>query len=482
MISLSTYNPKDVFTYFEKICTIPRESGNTKAISDYCVRFAKKHNLQWYQDRLNNVIITKEATKGYESSDALILQGHLDMVCEKEPDKVFDFAKDPIEPIVNGDIITANGTTLGADNGIAIAMTLALLADDTLDHPKIEALFTVDEETGMDGAFGIDCSKLTGHKLINLDSEYEGVLMCSCAGGINAELTIPVQRSTVSKSTITIEIDNLTSGHSGVEINKGRANANVLISRLLYHLIREYEFALVDISGGVKDTAIAAHSTATIALDDSQLQKVQNSILKYIAIFKSEYATTEPNMDIHISEQNTDKVHALTVESTKNILALLVSIPDSVQEMSVDMPELVQTSLNFGLLRLEGESLKTVNSIRSAMTTQKHMILEKLEALSFLAGGTCATEGDYPGWAFKPNSDLRNTICKAYKSITGREPSAEAVHAGIECGLFADRIKGFDGVSLGPTMGEVHTPKEFLSISSVERTYDLLKAILKESK
>ncbi|MGF6376055.1 dipeptidase D [Clostridiales Family XIII bacterium PM5-7] len=479
---LSTYNPKDVFAYFEKICSIPHESGNTKAISDYCVDFAKEHDLQWYQDDLNNIIITKEATKGYENADTLILQGHLDMVGEKEKDKVFDFSKDPIEPIVNGDIITANGTTLGADNGIAVAMSLALLADDSLSHPKIEALFTVDEETGMDGAFGLDCSKLTGHKLINLDSEYEGVLMCSCAGGIDANIEVPIQRGSASKSTITIEINNLTSGHSGVEIDKGRANANVLIARLLYGLMKKYEFSLVNLQGGNKATAIAAQSKATIAVDDSAIDKMLEDISAFGAIFKTEYATTEPNMSVAASKESAHDVNPLTMASTKQIVSLLVSIPDAVQEMSVDMPGLVQTSLNFGILALEDDKLKTLNCIRSAMTTQKQMILERLEALAFLAGGTCESGGDYPGWAFRPNSDLRDTICKAYKSITGKDMAVEAVHAGIECGLFADNIKDFDGVSLGPTMGEVHTPKEFLSISSVERTYDLLKAVLKESK
>lgn len=479
---LSTYNPKDVFAYFEKICSIPHESGNTKAISDYCVDFAKEHDLQWYQDDLNNIIITKEATKGYENADTLILQGHLDMVGEKEKDKVFDFSKDPIEPIVNGDIITANGTTLGADNGIAVAMSLALLADDSLSHPKIEALFTVDEETGMDGAFGLDCSKLTGHKLINLDSEYEGVLMCSCAGGIDANIEVPIQRGSASKSTITIEINNLTSGHSGVEIDKGRANANVLIARLLYGLMKKYEFSLVNLQGGNKATAIAAQSKATITVDDSAIEKMMEDISACGAIFKTEYTTTEPNMSIEVSKESAHDVNPLTMASTKQIVSLLVSIPDAVQEMSVDMPGLVQTSLNFGILALEDDKLKTLNCIRSAMTTQKQMILERLEALAFLAGGTCQSGGDYPGWAFRPNSDLRDTICKAYKSITGKDMAVEAVHAGIECGLFADNIKDFDGVSLGPTMGEVHTPKEFLSISSVERTYDLLKAVLKESK
>lgn len=479
---LTNYEPKNVFAYFEKICSIPRGSGNTDAIADYLVQFAKDRDLDSYRDAANNIIIRKKGSAGYENADTIILQGHHDMVCEKDQDLDFDFTKDAIVPVVDGDWIRTNGTTLGGDNGIAVAMMLAILDDDTLPHPPIEALITADEEAGMLGAFALDCSQLTGHKLINLDSEYEGVLMCSCAGGVNARSVIPVAREAITGCVVKIQIKDLTSGHSGVEIDKGRANSNALMGRLLHELAKKHDFRIMEMEGGSRDTAIAAATSAQIVTDTDTVDALCATVNALGAGYTKEYATAEPNMSISVTVGRVQSVTALSAKSTEMVHTVLVALPDSVQAMSVDMPGLVQTSTNFGVLKLEGNELKFSNTIRSAITAQKVWIVDKIAAIVKLAGGKTFTDGNYPGWAYNPNSVLKDTILEVYKKQTGKDAAVEAVHAGIECGLFADSIPNLDCVSIGPDMGDVHTPREHLSISSSARTYELLKAVLAASK
>lgn len=482
MSVLANYEPKNVFSYFEKLCTIPRGSGNTDGIASYLVSFAEEHGLENYRDAANNVIIRKPASAGYENADTIILQGHHDMVCEKEDGLDFDFAKDAIQPVVDGDWIRAKGTTLGGDNGIAVAMILAILSDDSLAHPPIEALITADEETGMLGAFALDCSQLKGHKLINLDSEYEGVLMCSCAGGVNVRSTIPVARERITGAVIDIAVKGLTSGHSGVEIDKGRANANVLIGRMLCELAAKENFRLAALEGGSRETAIAASSSVQIVVEPCKAAEVCEIVQKLGAQYADEYATAEPNMQIRALAGETRTVDVLTTAGTEKVWQVLVSLPDSVQAMCIDMPGLVQTSTNFGTLKLEENALSISNTVRSSITAQKEWIVEKISAIVKLAGGTTTTDGNYPGWAYNPHSVVKETILSAYKTLFNKEATVEAVHAGIECGLFSDSIPNLDCVAIGPDMGDVHTPREHLSISSSQRTYELLKLVLAESK
>ena len=479
---LSNYEPKDVFKYFEDICSIPHGSGNTDAIVEYLLKFAEDHGLESYRDSANNVIIRKKASKGYENADTVILQGHHDMVCEKDEGVDFDFAKDGIKPVIDGDWIRAQGTTLGGDNGIAVAMMLAVLADDSLPHPALEALITADEESGMVGAFALDCSKLTGHKLINLDSEYEGVLMCSCAGGVNIRSKIPVKREKISGTKVSISIKGLTSGHSGVEIDKGRANANSLMGRLLCELAAKYEYRLLSLEGGARDTAIAATATATVIAAVSDAEGLCDAVTALGKQYAEEYATAEPGMSIEAVCEGASEEDALCACCTENVYSVLVSLPDGVQAMSVDMPGLVQTSTNFGVLKLTENELTFSNTIRSSITAQKWWIAEKIKAIVKMAGGEAASDGDYPGWAYNPHSVVKDTILAAYKKLFGTDATVEAVHAGIECGLFADSIPHLDCVSIGPTMGDVHTPREHLSFSSSERTYKLLREVLIQSK
>ena len=479
---LDQLNPKEVFAYFETICGIPHGSGNTSAIVDYCVRFAEERGLSWYRDAANNLVIRKPASPGYENSETIILQGHTDMVCEKNPDVDFDFTKDGIKLIVDGDTLRADGTTLGGDNGIAVAMCLAILDDKTLAHPPLEVLLTADEEIGMLGAFDFDCSQLTGHKLINLDSEYEGVLMCSCAGGANAYSRIPVQRENAELELVELGIAGRTSGQSGVEIDKGRANSNVLMARLLHGLAEKVDYRLVKLDGGSRETAIASKSVAVIGVMDGGTETALAEVEKLGVVFKKEYATTEPAMVVAAKAGTRETVNALTAADTALVQQVLLALPDSVQAMSMDMPGLVQTSLNFGILRLEETELFFANTVRSSMTTQKRWVLAQVEAIVNLAGGKTEVSGDYPGWSYNPHSVVKDTILRVYRELFGKEATVEAVHAGIECGLFADSIQDLDCVSIGPDMGDVHTPREHLSISSSARTYQLLCKVLQESK
>lgn len=479
---LAQLEPKEVFSYFETICGIPHGSGNTGPIADYLVQFAKERGLGWYRDAANNVVLTKPASPGYEAADTIILQAHTDMVCEKAPGVEFDFTRDAIRPVLEGDTIRADGTTLGADDGISVAMILALLSDPELKHPKLEALLTTDEEIGMLGAFAFDCANLTGHRLINLDSEYEGVLMCSCAGGANAYSTVPVDREEVKLQLVELEIGGLASGHSGVEIDKGRANANVLMGRLLGALSEKVPLRLVKLEGGSRETAIAASATAVIGVPEVSAEEAVEAALACGAVYAREYAAAEPCLSVGAKAAAVGTVSALSLESSARVIRVLLALPDGVQAMSMDMPGLVQTSLNFGILQLREAELYCANTVRSSMTTQKLWIIDKVKSVVELAGGKTEMSGSYPGWSYNPNSVVKDTILRAYKALFGKEATVEAVHAGIECGLFADSIPNLDCVSIGPDMADVHTPREHLSVSSTRRTYELLREVLAQSR
>ena len=478
---LENLEPKDVFKYFETICSIPHGSGNTDGIVEYLMNFAQERGLESYRDTLNNVIIRKKGSPGYENADIIILQGHHDMVCEKEEGLDIDFKKDPIIPYVDGDWIRAKGTTLGGDDGIAVAMILAILDDDTLPHPPIEALITADEEMGMPGAFGFDCSQLTGKKLINLDSEFEGVLMCSCAGGVNLRNSIPVQRESVSGIEVTIQLRDFAGGHSGVEIDKGRANSNMIMGRMLCELAKETDYRLVSLEGGNRETSIAAATSATFVVESAGVDALCAKAKALGKHYAKEYAATEPNMTVEVKKGKEITVFALSKKSTELVYRVLVSLPDGVQEMSTDMPGLVQTSTNCGLLKLTDTDLTFSNTVRSSITPQKYWVKDKIEAIVALAGGKSAFDGDYPGWAYNPDSEVKDALLKAYKKVAGTDAKVDAVHAGIECGIFADKV-GLDCVAIGPEMADVHTPKEHLSISSSARLYEVLKAFLADSK
>ena len=482
MGTLSSLNPEKVFAFFEKICSIPHGSGNCAALSAFIANFAKQRGLDFAVDAEQNVLIRKPASPGYEKYETLILQGHLDMVCEKDPELEFDFAKDAIQPYIDGDDIKARGTSLGGDNGIAIAMMLAILDDDTLHHPQLEMLMTVDEETSMDGAFGFDCAQLRGHRLINLDSEYEGVLMCSCAGGVDVVCNLPVLREEKEGCRLTLTVAHLRGGHSGVEIDKGRANANILMGRLLFRLQNELPLGIAEYCGGSRVNAIASHAEAEILIEKSRLTECEEHIKQMEAIFRKEYHASDPDISVNLKLSESGCFSVLDEASAARMISLLLILPDGMQEMSAEMPGLVQTSCNLGAASLQESAFTFTSSIRSCMETKKMMLAEKIMRIVVLTGGSAALEGDYPGWSYQPDSRLKETLINAYQKVCGIKASAEAVHAGMECGIFAAGIPNLDCVSIGPTMGDVHTPQEHLSISSVQRTWKVLLTALEDAR
>ena len=473
---LAGLKPAKVFEYFEQICAIPHGSGNTKAISDWLVDFAKTHGLRYIQDSTNNVIIFADATAGYESHPTVILQGHIDMVCDKDADCTVDMEKEGLDITHDGQWVFANGTTLGADNGIAVAYALAVLADPTIAHPPLEVLLTVDEETGMFGAMDVDMSCLQGRMLINMDSGEEGVFTVSCAGGIRGTICLPVQRRAVYGPCIRLVVDGLKGGHSGVEIHKKHANANKVMGELLSRVQKLMPLCLTSLQGGSKDNVITHSCQATavmLGMHPELINDVASQLEKEIR-----EQCDEPGVKIY--GENVDGLggNALTSEDTAKVIALLCAVPNGVQKWSSEIPGLVQTSLNAGILTLDDE-LKITFAVRSSVNEEKREVLAKLEELAKFYGGSYTEIGDYPAWEFKKESVLRDTMVNVYKDMYGKEPQVIALHAGLECGLFCGKVEGLDCVSMGPDMVDIHSSRERLNIASTQRTWEYLLEVLK---
>jgi len=481
MAVLEKLQPAKVLRFFEDLCAIPHGSGNTKAISDYCVRFAEERGLEVHQDHLNNVIIVKPAAKGYETAPAVILQGHLDMVCEKSADCTLDMAKEGLRIQTDGEWIWADGTTLGGDDGIAVAMALAALDDPELAHPRLEAVFTVDEEVGMDGAVGLDASGLQGRLMLNVDSEVEGIFTVSCAGGIRASCHLPAAWEAAEGACFEISIHGLVGGHSGIEIHKGRANANMLMGRLLYGLSQEMELRIAALHGGQADNAIAAMCQAVVLVPAEEAARAAEIADSYAEVFRKEYETADPGLALSFRVAAEGTQMTLTPAATNSIVSALMLLPNGVQTMSQDIPGLVQTSLNLGVLRLHQEEAVATFAVRSSVATEKAMICNRIDCLINLLGGYVTYAGDYPGWEYKRDSRLRELIADVYEAQTGKKPVIEAIHAGLECGVFAGKLPGLDCVSLGPDMEAIHTPRERLNVASVQRTWALVCEVLRRA-
>lgn len=478
---LSGLQPEAVFRYFEEISSIPRSSGNRKPISDYCVAFAKQRGLACWQDDACNVIIKKPASPGYEDAAPVVFQGHLDMVAEKLPGSKFNFETDGLHLQVCGDWISADGTTLGGDNGIAVAFGLALLDDPTLCHPSLEVLLTTDEEIGMLGAVGLDASPLEGRILLNMDSEAEGVFTVSCAGGASASCRLPVSELPCGQPSLTITVGGLAGGHSGIEIGEGRGNANVLLGRVLDAVMGEVPLRLVTLDGGGKDNAIASFAQAVVALPSDCREKAAAAVASAAALLKNEYAAADPGLTVSVSEGETAPC-AMSAEDTVRCIRFLLLAPNGVQEMSRDIPGLVQTSLNLGILKAGAGEMRTVHSVRSSIGSQKTMLLRRLEELTRMLGGTMDVAGDYPAWEYRKESPLRDLMVQVYREQQGKEPVVEAIHAGLECGILCGKLPGLDCVSYGPDLMEIHTPRERMSISSVQRLWEFTIEVLRRSK
>ena len=480
MRALENCEPKRVFYYFEELCKIPHGSGNTKQISDYLVSFAKEHGLEYVQDEMNNVVIYKPATKGYEDAPAVILQGHMDMVCEKRPDVEHDFTKDPLNISVQDGYVTANGTTLGGDDGIAVAYGLALLESEDIAHPALEVLITVDEEIGLLGAEGIDCSVLKGKRLINLDSEAEGSLWISCAGGLSGISTIPVQRVEAEGQKAAVKITGLMGGHSGAEIDKKRANANVLMGRFLYSLQKETAYEIISLAGGQKDNALTREADAELLVED--INAVKACAEKLQKGFREEYAGTDEKITVEITDLGAASAKVLHPTSREKVLFFLMEVPFGIQKMSGTIDGLVETSTNIGIVKLGEDEFLGSSSVRSSVEAAGAALSDKICYLTEFLGGEYTVQGAYPAWEYRKDSPLRDRMVEVYEEMYGEKPNVVAIHAGLECGLFYKKIEGLDCVSLGPNMKDIHTSEEMLDIASTERVWKYLVKVLEYLK
>ena len=470
--------PESVFGYFGEISAIPRGSGNTAEIADYLVNFARVRGLEHYRDARNNVCIIKQASAGAESAEPLILQGHTDVVCEKSADCKKDMTREGLDLAVDGDFIYAEGTTLGGDDGIAVAMMLALLDSTELKHPRLEAVFTSDEEIGMLGAAALDVSPLRGKMLMNIDSEDEGVFTVGCAGGCNALCRIPVTRGKADGKLFEITVDGLVGGHSGVEINKGRANADKLMGRLLYALSEETEIHLVYVDGGLKDNAIPCRAAAQIYAADAAA--VGGACERLQAELLNEYRVCDSSVRIRVAAAENAAFAPMDAESTRRAVAMLVCIPNGVQKMSAEIDGMVETSLNLGILRTAENCVEFVSCIRSSVVSEKRALCANVECLAKTLGGTVEISGDYPAWEYRSESPLRDTMKTVFEKQYGYAPRIETIHAGLECGIFAGKIEGLDCVSFGPQIDDIHTPREKMSVSSVERVWRMVAAVVEK--
>ncbi len=470
--------PENVFHYFEEISKIPRGSGNTKAVSDYCVAFAQEHGLEVSQDEWNNVIIRKPASKGREKEAGIILQGHLDMVNEKTPESTHDFMRDGIELMIKGEFLTAKDTTLGADDGIAVAYSLALLADETLSHPQLEVLLTTDEETGMDGARNMDLSDITGKYVLNMDSEDEGIITAGCAGGGKAKTAIPVEREDCTGSVYALRISGCKGGHSGVEIHKGRANADILMGRFLKGLSGQTEVHLIHMNGGGKDNAIPRVCEAKIVLAQGDEEILLNQKKMFEEVVQKEYASTDPDIVLECVKEAETGAFALTKQSTEQVLNYLMTVPDQVMYMSHDIDGLVETSLNLGILSLEEKELQLCTSVRSSVRSRKDLLFDKLRAMAEIFHGTIEISGEYPEWEYRKDSLLRDTAQEIYHELYGEELKVDVIHAGLECGYLLQKKPDLDIISFGPQMYDIHTTEERLSIPSAEKVYRFVRTMI----
>ena len=480
MAKLDSINPSNVFKYFEEICGIPHGSENMDTIAEYCVNFAKKHSLKYIRDDANNVIIFKSATSGYENAEPVILQGHLDMVCQKTEESNIDFLKDGLDLFIDGDFVKANGTTLGADNGIAITMILAILESDTLAHPEIQAVFTTDEEIGMIGAGKLDMSVLTAKKMINLDAEEDDTITVSCAGGSDFKAVIPLNRIKKTGTKVIVSLKGLKGGHSGMEIDKGRINADILAGRFLNHMSNIADFDIISINGGDKGNAIPNLCKIELCVNNTDTF-IKNAEM-YFDIIKKEISEREGDFAPVMEIGDKAEYNVLHPELRDKIIFTLVCVPNGIVEMSAEIKGLVETSLNLGVLNTEDDKITMLFTLRSNKKSAMRFLEEKLKTFFKMIPCKVYTSGHYPPWEFKEDSNLQELYKEAYKEKCGFEPKIEAIHAGLECGLFTSNIKGLDCIAIGPALYDVHTVNEKLSISSTEKIFNVLISLLAKLK
>lgn len=478
MSNLQNIEPKKVFHWFYELNQIPRCSGNEKMVSDFLINFAKERNLEAYQDEMYNVIIKKTASEGYENSDPVIIQGHMDMVCIKGEGSNHDFTKDPIEMIIEGDTMRANNTTLGGDDGIAVAYGLAILDSDNLKHPPLEVLITTNEETGMDGVHALTNEHLSGKILLNIDSEEEGIFLVSCAGGANKITAFELQREKVDGEGLEIKISGLKGGHSGMEIIKQRGNAIKLLGRILEECNMTSNIRLSKIEGGTKHNAIPSDASAVILVEDKEV--VKKMIKDLAQDLKEEYRVEDSGLNIDVKEVKVEDVY--TKELNDDLIDYIMMVPDGVQYMSKDIDGLVQTSLNNAIIEEKNNSIEITASVRSASSSSLREILDILSAIARRTNAKTEEKSAYPAWQFDKDSKIREKAVKVYEELFDKKAKVSAIHAGLECGLLKEILPDTDMISFGPNLYDVHTEKEHLSISSVQRVWEFLIKLLEDLK
>ena len=474
MKKLSNLMPKRVFEIFEELASIPHGSGNTKKLAEFCVTFAKNLGLSCVMDTVGNVVIYKAGSCGREQEEPVVLQAHLDMVCAKEAEFSFDFEKDGILVETDGETVWANGTTLGADNGIGVAMILAILEDNALSHPPIEGVLTMDEETGLIGASHLDGSLLKGKRMLNLDSEDEGVFTAGCAGGSRVQIDFPLTFTSNEKQGFCVSLQGLLGGHSGIEIHKNRLNANVVLSNILYGLLNSGDLQVASLKGGSLDNAIAKEASCVIvtSFEKEQLETLLSSQ-------KDKLKTTEDYDFTFTVEEVEAPKQVWSDDTTKGILSFFSVAPYGVQAMCEDLPDVVETSLNLGITATNETNFTAVYSLRSSVEANLTALGLKMATLAKEYGGLAREGSRYPAWEFRSHSPLRNKMEQVFEACYCKKPVTEVIHAGLECGVFGQKIKDLDAVSLGPNMVDVHTPKERVWVDSVERVFHYLCELLK---
>jgi dipeptidase D len=477
---LGNLKPQLLWNHFEEICRIPHPSRKEQKLAKYVIDFAKKNNLEFNSDEFGNIVIRKSATPGFENKIPVVIQGHLDMVAEKNNDVAHDFDKDPIQPYVDGDWVKAKGTTLGSDNGIGVAAALAVLEDKDLQHGPIEALFTLDEETGLNGAQALKAGFLNSKILINLDSEEDGAFYIGCSGGQNTTVKFSFKPSEIQKNSIALElkVTGLKGGHSGLDISSGRGNAIKLMARLLHQLNYKYGIRLVSINGGSKHNAIPRECFAVVRVVKKIEGEVYNYIKEYNDVVKSELASVEPNLVVSVSNSKS-KVKVMDKTTAANIIDSLFAVQNNVIKMSADIPGLVETSTNLAVVSTKGKNVEVILSQRSSVETEKKEISNAVAAVFKLSKADVKQGDGYPGWKPDVNSPILSVMKIVYKNMFNNEPEIKAIHAGLECGIIKQRFPEMDMISFGPTITGAHSPDEQVQISTVEKFYNLLKEALR---
>lgn len=473
------YEPERFFHFFEDISAIPRGSGNEKAVSNHLVAFARARGLSVYQDDVNNIVIKKSGSPDAEDAAPVMLQGHLDMVCDKRVGVEHDFEHDGIELVVQDGVLSANGTTLGADNGVAVAFMMTLLDDDTLVHPPLECVFTTDEETGLIGAESLDKSKLSARIMINLDSEEEGVATVSCAGGLVATLTRPLVRERVRGTILTLEISGLLGGHSGMDIDRERGNADLLMARIVERLLRAGTARLVSFNGGTKDNAITRECTAVLVYaDEAAAQAAAAEAQTQADAIARELEPFDPGFTCTAEVSGATEVEAMSDADARALVGALRLAPNGVIRRNVAVDGAVEVSSNIGVAATTDAEARFLLSPRASISSLQEDVKARIQVLADAFGFSVAFENEYPGWSYAAHSPVREVFQESYRELFGEELRIEAIHAGLECGIFADALPGLDAIAVGPTLYDVHTPDEHVELASIERFYRLLVDVL----